>query len=172
MTPQNNFRVFLNGSLILGGLGGVADTTSCKVGQAFEDALKDKILAKEGMRTEYFLELVSEAVYSSGLPDRILEVQKLDNFDIEGAIHAYYNVISQPCKICKELGDHLAKRFSTLHSISMEESLKIVRDYLVAATAKDLSMMISFRPRIDGNRESPYSFVSLKSTNQVFDYKV
>ncbi|XP_019174826.1 PREDICTED: inositol-pentakisphosphate 2-kinase-like [Ipomoea nil] len=171
MTPQNNFRVFLNGCLILGGLGGVADTTSCKVGQAFEDALEDKILAREGMRTECFLELVSEAVFSSGLPDQILQVQKLDNFDIEGAIHAYYDVVSQPCTICQELGDHLSKRFTALHSISMEESLKIVRDYLIAATAKDLSMMISFRPRIDENRESPYSFVSLKSTNQNFDYK-
>lgn len=49
--------------------------------------------------------------------------------------------------------------------------MKIVRNYLIAATAKDLSMMISFRPREDGSVESPYSMVSLESTNQSFDYK-
>lgn len=172
MTPQNNFRVFVNGCLIFGGLGGGAESTNSKTGQAFEDALKNIIFAKEGMRTNYFLELISEAVFSSGLLNRLLEVQKLDIFDIEGAIHVYYNVISQPCMVCRDLGNDLSKRFNTLHSISMEESWKILRDYLIAATAKDLSMMISFRPREDGKRESSYSLVSLKSTNQNFDYKV
>ncbi|KAH0744693.1 hypothetical protein KY290_032686 [Solanum tuberosum] len=134
-TPQNNFRVFLDGSLILGGLGGGADTTSSEVGEAFENLLKNVIQAQEGMRTHYFLELISKTVCSSGLLDRLLEVQKLDTTDIE------------------------------------EESLKIVRDYLIAATAKDLSMIISFRPREAGNVESPYNIVSLESTNQSFDYK-
>ncbi|KAJ8555561.1 hypothetical protein K7X08_013057 [Anisodus acutangulus] len=52
-----------------------------------------------------------------------------------------------------------------------DESLTIVRNCLIAATAKDLSMMISFRPREDESVESPYSMVSLESTNQSFDYK-
>ncbi|VFQ94205.1 unnamed protein product [Cuscuta campestris] len=32
--------------------------------------------------------------------------------------------------------------------------------------------MISFKPQKDGNSESAYSLVSLKSTNQHFNYKV
>ncbi|XP_009792964.1 inositol-pentakisphosphate 2-kinase-like [Nicotiana sylvestris] len=171
-TPQNNFRVFLDGSLIIGGLGGGADTTSCEVGKAFENSLKHVIQAEEGMRTQYFLELISKTVCSSELLNRLLEVQKLDTTDIEGAIHAYYNVISQPCMVCGQLDkDQSSKRYNSLHSMSMEESLKIVRDYLIAATAKDLSMIISFRPREAGNVETPYSIVSLESTNQSFDYK-
>lgn len=171
-TPQNNFRVFLDGSLIFGGLGGGADTTSCEVGKAFEDSLKHVIQAEEGMRTQYFLELISKTVCSSELLNRLLEVQKLDTTDIEGAIHPYYNVISQPCMVCGQLDkDQSSKRYNSLHSMSMEESLKIVRDYLIAATAKDLSMIISFRPREAGNVETPYSIVSLESTNQSFDYK-
>ncbi|KAK4342499.1 hypothetical protein RND71_038315 [Anisodus tanguticus] len=171
-TPQNNFRVFLDGSLIIGGLGGGADTTSCEVGEAFENSLKYVIHAEEGMRTQYFLEIISNAVCSSGLLDRLLEVQKLDTTDIEGAIHAYYNIISQPCMVCEQLDkDQSSNRYISLHSISMEESLKIVRDYLIAATAKDLSMIISFRPREAGDVESPYSIVSLESTNQSFDNK-
>ncbi|CAL5384066.1 unnamed protein product [Camellia sinensis] len=96
-TPQNNFRVFLNDSLIFGGLGGGADITSCMIGNAFEDVLKCVIQADDGLRTTNFLQLVTEAVSRSGLLDRLLEVQKLDIFDIEGAIHAYYDVVSQPC---------------------------------------------------------------------------
>lgn len=171
-TPQNNFRVFLNGSLILGGLGGNADTTSCEIGKTFENALKGVIHAVDGKRTQCLLDLISETIFSSGLLNKVLEVQKLDSADIEGAIHAYYNIISQPCMVCKQLAeDQSSKRYNSLHSISEDESLKIVRNYLIAATAKDLSVMISFRPREDGSAESPYSMVSLESTNQSFDYK-
>ncbi|KAL7203552.1 hypothetical protein ACSBR2_016766 [Camellia fascicularis] len=171
-TPQNNFRVFLNGSLIFGGLGGGADITSCMIGNAFEDVLKCVIQADDGLRTTNFLQLVTEAVSRSGLLDRLLEVQKLDIFDIEGAIHAYYDVVSQPCIACRDLGeDKLSGRYAYLHSMPLDKSLKIVRDYLIAATAKDLSMMISFRPREDGDVESSYSGVFLESTNQSFDYK-
>ncbi|CAH9077839.1 unnamed protein product [Cuscuta europaea] len=172
LTPQNNFRVFLDGSLIFGGLGGVAEPTTSKVCEALEDALKNIILAEEGMRTNCFLELISEAVLSSGVLNRLLEVQKLDVFDIEGAIHVYYNVISQPCMVCRELGSGFSKRYDTLHSISMEESGKILRDFLIATTAKDLGVMISFKLQEDGKGKSSYNHVSLKSTNQNFDYKV
>lgn len=172
-TPQNNFRVFLNGSLILGGLGGNADATSSEVGETFENALKCVIQAVDGKRTQCFLDLISETIFSSGLLNKVLEVQKLDNADIEGAIHAYYNVISHPCMVCNKRSaeDQFSKRYNSLHSISKDESLKLVRNYLIAATAKDLSVMISFRPREDGSVESPHSMVSLESTNQSFDYK-
>jgi hypothetical protein len=52
----------------------------------------------------------------------------------------------------------------------MDESLKIAKDYLIAATAKDCSLMISFRPMKDGAFGSPH--VYLQSTNQSFNYKV
>ncbi|VFR03627.1 unnamed protein product [Cuscuta campestris] len=172
MTPQNNFRVFLNGSLKFGGLGGVAEATNAKDSQEFEDVLKNIILAEEGLRTKYFLGLISEALLSSEILNRLLEVQKLDILDIEGVIHVYYNFISQPCMVCRELGSGMSKRFDTLHSLSTEESGKILRDYLIATTAKDLGIMISFKPQKDGNSKSAYSLVSLKSTNQHFNYKV
>ncbi|KAL6995715.1 Inositol-pentakisphosphate 2-kinase [Sarracenia purpurea var. burkii] len=171
VTPQNNFRVFLNGSLIYGGLGGGADGTGYKIGEAFEDALRCMIWADDGQRTTNFLRLVTEAVFGSGLLDRLLKVQKFDIFDIEGAIHAYYDIVTQPCMVCRDLGKDESNRYTYLHSLPLDESLKIVRDYLIAATAKDLSMMISFRPREDGNTESQYGGVFLKSTSQTFDYK-
>ncbi|PPD79531.1 hypothetical protein GOBAR_DD23556 [Gossypium barbadense] len=174
-TPQNNFRVFLNGSIVFGGLGGGAGSTTVLVGEAFEDSLKDVIKADDGMCKTSFIQLVAETVYSSGVLDQLLEVQKLDAYDIEGAIHAYYNIISQPCMVCRELSkDKLSNRHTSLHSIPLEESLKIVKDYLISATVKDCSLMISFRPMVDGDvlSESSHSTVYLGSTKQVFEYKV
>ncbi|GMI82538.1 hypothetical protein like AT1G22100 [Hibiscus trionum] len=171
-TPQNNFRVFFNGSIVFGSLGGGTDRTTALVGEAFEDTLKNIIQAENGQRTTSFIQLVAETIYASGALDKLLEVQKLDTHDIEGAIHAYYNITSQPCMVCRELSkDKLSCRYTSLHSIPLDESLKIVKDYLIAATAKDCSLMISFRPKEDGRLPS-HNTVYLGSTDQVFEYKV
>ncbi|GAB4846568.1 Inositol-pentakisphosphate 2-kinase, variant 3 [Ancistrocladus abbreviatus] len=170
--PQNNLRVFLNGSLIYGGLGGGTNGTSFIKGEEFEDYIKCFIQGEDGLRTESFVELVAETVFRLGVLDRLLEVQKLDNFDIEGAIHAYYNIVSQPCLVCKSFGEEKQLcRYSHLHSIPLDESMKIVKNYLIAATAKDCSLMISFRPREDRNSESLYSSVYLEPTKQRFEFK-
>ncbi|XP_068641734.1 inositol-pentakisphosphate 2-kinase-like [Aristolochia californica] len=172
ITPQNNFRIFLNGSLIFGGLGGGMDVVKSKSSDLFEDLTGGIIHAEYGQRLSRFLELVSETIFKSGLMDRLLKVQKLDQFDVEGAIHAYYNIISQPCIVCKCNNEvDLSDKCSFLHSISMQESAKIVREYLIAATAKDCSLMISFRPRSCGNLTSDFEFVHLEPSNQTFDYK-
>lgn len=171
-TPQNNFRVFLNGSLVFGQLGGIAHATNLVVSEAFEDALKSVIKADNGQRTKNFLQLVSDTVCESGVLDQLLEVQKLDKFDIEGAVHAYYDIISESCAVCKEVsGDEGSHMYTSLHSIPLDESLKIVKDYLIAATAKDCSLMITFTPHEEGDSESPYTKIYLEATNQIFDYK-
>ncbi|CAL1355812.1 unnamed protein product [Linum trigynum] len=172
-TPQNNFRVFLNGSLILGGLGGGTSKTNTVIEQTFEDALKGVIQATKGSRTASFMQLIAETVHHSGVLDQLLKVQKLDHLDIEGVIHAYYNLVSKPCMVCKDLNEAKALHgCESLHSIPMDESLKIVKDYLIAAIAKDCSMMISFAPTDDVDVGSQYSSVRIPSTNQKFDYKV
>ncbi|CAN0875014.1 Inositol-pentakisphosphate 2-kinase [Linum grandiflorum] len=171
-TPQNNFRVFLNGSLIFGGLGGGISKTNTAIEQAFEDTLKSTIQAGEGSRASSLMQLVAETVHRSRVLDQLLKAQKLDLSDIEGAIHAYYNVLSKPCMVCRNLNEaKLLHTCASLHSIPMDKSLKIVKDYLIAATAKDCSLMISFTPS-DGNGGSQYNSIHLPSTNQKFDYKV
>ncbi|MFS7962660.1 putative inositol-pentakisphosphate 2-kinase [Helianthus anomalus] len=169
LTPQNNFRVFLDGRLVFGSLGGEVDDTNTQIAEAFEDTLKGFFKTNDdgGMRIPEFLQLVAGAVSESGILDRLLQVQKLDAFDIEGAIHAYYDVVSQPCAVCKEL------QTDGYHSIPFDQSLKIVRDFLISLTAKDLSLMISFRPTPKGNSQSPpyAGTLYLESLNQSFDYK-
>lgn len=170
--PQNIFRVFLNGTLIVGALGGSTKSTNDGICDAFEDALKSIINADDGLRTPSFLQLVAETVSHSGVLDKLLQVQKLDSYDIEGVIHAYYNIISQPCKICKELDGDKVSQYTSMHSLTLEESLEIVKNYVIAATAKDCSLMICIRPKGEEDSGASYASVKLQSTNQVFDYKV
>ncbi|XP_022952004.1 inositol-pentakisphosphate 2-kinase-like [Cucurbita moschata] len=170
-TPQNNFRVFLNGSLIFGALGGSAENTDVIVGEAFEDALKSDVRADIGLCTTSLLQLVTETLYKSGVLDRLLEVQKLDSLDIEGAIHAYYDVISEPCVVCGQLNeDEELHRYASLHSLPLDQSLRIVKNFLIAATAKDCSLMISFRRRVCEEWGSSNNTIRLEP-GKFFDYK-
>ncbi|XP_018447056.1 inositol-pentakisphosphate 2-kinase [Raphanus sativus] len=175
-TPQNNFRVFLNGSLVFGGLGGGTCKTTSKVEQDFEHILKDIIKTKDGPRANHFIELVAETVYTSGVLDHLLDVQKLDKYNIEGAIHVYYDLINQPCKVCKELEKSTkssASQFSSMHLIPMDEKVNVLKEFLISATAKDCSVMISFRSTNDViSRSSSHSNLHLESAKQEFDYKV
>ncbi|KAF3778756.1 hypothetical protein EJ110_NYTH39994, partial [Nymphaea thermarum] len=177
-TPQNNFRVFLDGLLIYGGWGGYSEATyslmdACERGKEFVSMLDGVIKASNDMRLSSFIELVTEAFHHSRVLNKLLEVQKLDLFDIKGAIHAYYDIISQPCNICKNLHDEeMIQRCSFFHSLPLEESLKIVREYLISVTAKDCSVMISFQPRRAGEMDDIYDSIYLTSTSQSFNYKV
>ncbi|KAG6531291.1 inositol-pentakisphosphate 2-kinase IPK1-like [Zingiber officinale] len=169
-SPQNNFRIFMNGALIYGGLGGGADNNSV-LSPKTENAIAD-LIAASGLQLVSLLELTAEILLRSEILHRLLATQKMDILDIEGAIHLYYNIISQPCSVCKNLSKaEVLHKYSSLHSLPWEESLKIVGDYLIAATAKDCSLMISFRPSEDGHSASNHDTVFSKSSNQSYDYK-
>lgn len=168
--PGNNFRIFFNGSLIFGCLGGSMDTRAARSHE--ENKNIDALLMASGLQLASFIELLAEALLKSAVLDKLLAAQKLDIFDIEGAIHVYYNIVSDPCSVCKDMIDgELLHLYSSLHSLSLEESLKIVREYLIAATAKDCSLMISFKPTDVGATTTENSSIFLESCSKSFDYK-
>ncbi|KAI5010504.1 hypothetical protein ZWY2020_012641 [Hordeum vulgare] len=167
-TPQNNFRIFVNGSLGFGGMGGGADKV---LANETEKCLED-LRKVSGLQLSDFIELLSEAISKSGVLDKLLATQKLDDHDIEGAIHLYYNIISQPCVVCKNITDaELLHKYSVLHSLPLDKSCKIVREFLISATAKDCSLMMCFRPRECERADSEYDSVFLQSVNRAYDYK-
>jgi inositol-pentakisphosphate 2-kinase len=126
-----------------------------------------------GLQPTDFVELLSDAILNSGALDKLLATQKLDDHDIEGAIHLYYNIINQPCLICKSItDDELLCKYSSLHSLSFDKSCEIVRNFLIAATAKDCSLIMCFRARECEATDSEYDSVFLKSVNRTYDYKV
>ncbi|EOA35203.1 hypothetical protein CARUB_v10020353mg [Capsella rubella] len=176
-TPQNNFQVFLNGSLVFGGFrSGICKTTST-VELAFENILKDFIKTEDegGIRANSFIELVAETVYASGALDQLLNVQKLDKYSIEGVIHAYYDLIDQPCKACQELeNSKLSNPFGSMHAMPQDEKVNILKGFLISSTAVDCSVMVSFRSTETGlsRSSSPHGKLYLESTKQEFEYKV
>ncbi|KAJ1273297.1 hypothetical protein BS78_06G269400 [Paspalum vaginatum] len=167
-TPQNNFRIFVNGSLVFGGMGGGVDN----VHPDDMDKCIEDLSNVSGLELPDFTELLSETIFKSGVLGKLLTTQQLDDHDIEGAIHLYYNIMSQPCSVCKNITDvELLRKYTLLHSLPLDKSLKIVRDFLISATAKDCSLMISFRPRESGTTDSEYDSVFLESAKQTYEYK-
>ena len=86
----------MNGSLGFGGMGGGADTVHP---DETEKCLED-LRKVSGLQLSDFIELLSEAISKSGVLDKLLATQKLDDHDIERATHLHYNIIFHPFLIC------------------------------------------------------------------------
>ncbi|KAF6155010.1 hypothetical protein GIB67_035757 [Kingdonia uniflora] len=85
------------------GLACTIDSIRSIVGGEFEDTLECIIRADCGFHLNSFLQLVAETILISRVLGQLLEAQKLDFIEIKGAIHAYYNVISQHCKMDEDM---------------------------------------------------------------------
>jgi len=119
---------------------------------------------------------VASALNKSKVLDQLLRVQKLDAYDIEGAILTYQKFIGmtddaddgpdaavtttsragsdtvESGSTCVENlaledeSEHTKRDKAWIKSLSWEESRCVVRNFLIAATAKDCGLMITLRP--------------------------
>eukprot|EP00898_Chlorokybus_atmophyticus_P001280 jgi/Chlat1/2152/Chrsp17S00187 len=93
-----------------------------------------------GQRVEVLQRVVAEVLRREALLTRLLEAQRLDKYDIEGAIQVYKRLSGDDnCLITQQ--EH-----PVLASLTQEQSRAVLRDFLVAATAKDCSVMLALRP--------------------------
>ncbi|KAJ7523133.1 hypothetical protein O6H91_18G039100 [Diphasiastrum complanatum] len=207
-TPQNNLRVFIDGTKLFSGVGeGAKAEVECMrddegVLQIIEDSLEGFIPLPLGERFKTLQALITELLYRSDMLNRLLAVQKLDNYDIEGAIHIYYDILETKCNVClsssqlsgKRVDDVASMTFvkgeqltvnsslhndmknqqteavAQLHSLSVEEKKKIIRDFLIAATAKDCSIILALQPVSSFTDER--SIICCPVTKQQYFYKM
>lgn len=174
-TPQNNVRVFLEGEQVFGA---PADGQSIdEEVSSLEEKLAAVSVAPEGERVSVFQRLVASALNKSKALDQLLRVQKLDTYDIEGAILAYDKFMdmadnadaddsSEAVSTSSENGksingscftriDNLAleaegelknRDKEWIKSLTWEQSCCVVRNFLIAGTAKDCGLMLTLRP--------------------------
>ncbi|KAG0613140.1 hypothetical protein M758_6G079400 [Ceratodon purpureus] len=193
-TPQNNIRVFLEGEEVFGGPvdGGSTD----ELVTSLEKKLAGVSVAPEGERVPEFQRLVASALNKSKVLDQLLRVQKLDAYDIEGAILAYKKfmemtddadadgvatTLSRSETRVENLalepdGEHKKRDMAWIESLSWDESRRVVRNFLISATAKDCGLMITLRP-LNNSHGTPFpvrsaSIVTCPTTGQQYICKV
>ncbi|GAQ85921.1 Inositol polyphosphate kinase [Klebsormidium nitens] len=138
--PQNNLRVFINGEAIKRTSRESSEDTGALAG--LEEALEGFCETADGLRVEVLKELLVQRLAGSILLERLRSAQMLDRFDIEGVIHLYWALCGSPSDRVapKELPD-ATKR---LLSLPRESQLDVLREFLIAATAKDCGLMLTF----------------------------
>lgn len=155
--PQNNLRVFVDGKACHTSLLN-ADIEVPKWAPV-DEALKSCMSCSKGGRLKALKGLVSELLFGTDALKNLLAAQKLDTYDIEGVIHAYNKIAEQHSDVfpdCTNMGNMNDADESSDHSqlidfdknikdFDLAESRKVVRDYLIAATAKDCSLMLTFQ---------------------------
>ncbi|CAM6117342.1 unnamed protein product [Calypogeia fissa] len=167
-TPQNNLRIFLNGEEIFG-----ASKNDKLSIIHFDNVLEGFVPAQAGERVQAFQNFVTDLLLKSDILHKLLAVQRLDYYDIEGAIQVYdrflsyqnrlsespkTDEISSTGKGTEELRQvwetisyrdeclQLSEKKTHASSASVEDCQNILRDFLISATAKDCGLMLSLQP--------------------------
>lgn len=173
-TPQNNLRVFVGGSII-DTLTSDSNPDSAN-GQNLREALKRCMSCEdESDPVEVVKELVAQSLYDTNVLRNLLAAQKLDTLDIEGAIHAYRKVTHSKAidgNMSSKLDKSKNQSADFLDGMSLSECRELVRNYLIAATAKDCSLMLTFQQVPDSGIENANKLISSSKTRNPFRLKI
>jgi len=151
-TPQNNFRMFIDGKMIY------PDENGKGSPEDFAELLPQSLVSVDTV-----LETLCEILSREPLLHRIKSMQELDDCDIEGVWPVYQQVLARNETI-QPLDDkeiiEKRPRPSTLPE-DKESQHDLIRRFLLSATAKDCSVMIAMKPAGDliseETQESPPS---------------
>ncbi|CAI7803171.1 unnamed protein product [Closterium sp. NIES-54] len=100
-------------------------------------------------RVDALLSLATECLVQCGALEKLLAAQKLDKWDIEGTIHAYNEFMKQRTSTTSAPPAAAAAAAEVPKEIT-EDCRKVLRDFLIAATAKDCGIMLALRAAIPG----------------------
>ncbi|GJP84617.1 hypothetical protein CLOP_g14672 [Closterium sp. NIES-67] len=103
-------------------------------------------------RVDALLALATECLVQSGAMEKLLAAQKLDTWDVEGTIHAYNQFIKETGEATAAAAAAAAAASDDRGSLSeiTKDCRKVLRDFLIAATAKDCGIMLALRAAIPG----------------------
>ncbi|KJE91357.1 hypothetical protein CAOG_02501 [Capsaspora owczarzaki ATCC 30864] len=199
--PQNNVRVFRNGRAILtGDKAPPADSNSRAYIAELDRHLVDLVPAAaddsdaQPPHVQTFVSLLAEILLQEPLLQRLQAAQRLDHLDIEGLKGLYDSVIERhPVGQDHWLWDgrfdapewsrvvqQALARSSTAPSLSvhdvaalsLDEKAAIIAEYLLAATVKDCSIMVSVQ-RLSTPSEDPAThFKHITHSGTRFRYHV
>ncbi|KAI5079614.1 hypothetical protein GOP47_0005093 [Adiantum capillus-veneris] len=179
--PQNNLRVFVGGSIIDAVF--CDSSPDCANWQALNEALQSCIFSENKVEpVELLKELVAQSLYETNALRNLLAAQKLDSLDIEGAIHAYEKVSYSKCmdnlkETTLDIDDGPSlKSVDLVDGMSLSECRQVVRNYLIAATAKDCSLMLTFQQvpnfKAEDAEVEHYKLISSSKSRYPFVFKI
>ena len=182
--PQNNLRVFRSGVEIFGGEknkrsevpGGNANTLD-----ELEVGLEGFVDAPLGNRRACLRNILTDALSHADAMQSLLAAQKLDCYDIEGVMSIYNKHVLQnnsfrikdggQSSIEAEAKTNTKSRLD-IDNLTTAERRKVLQNFLIATTAKDCGLMITFKPLADSHLHVSSQATVCEASGAKFSYKV
>ncbi|PRP81985.1 hypothetical protein PROFUN_10479 [Planoprotostelium fungivorum] len=143
--PQNNLKIFCGRDLLLAGALGGGDSTVSGEGMKLLDRY---FTVDEGEgKLHHLKELIVQLLYHSDILQNLKRVQNLDRIG-PAAAETIHNLLQE--------------RREGVDSDDLAEKEQKLRDFMVAATAKDCSIMLTIFPIRAGGEEVPSPFKTLR----------
>mmetsp|Transcript_23130 Transcript_23130/g.50520 ORF Transcript_23130/g.50520 Transcript_23130/m.50520 type:complete len:422 (+) Transcript_23130:97-1362(+) len=154
-TPQNNFRMFVDGALVF------PDKKGHGSKQGLEEILKKYPQVRGGV--DGLLTELAEVLVREPLLDRIKKVQMLDDCDIEGTWPLYQKIVERnervlPLADGKAIFPRDPPKQPPTDAVTQHDT---VRRFMLSCTAKDCSVMLSLKPTGGADKKTSIGETSL-----------
>ncbi|KYR01821.1 hypothetical protein DLAC_01834 [Tieghemostelium lacteum] len=151
--PQNNLKIYIDGELAFtGSLGGGNDLSKEEsiqmIGSLFRPTLS----------TQSLCELVSAILSRESILSNLKSVQLYDELDIEAIYYLYCKLNQIPNTIGYQLNSQ-----SKLDQLTNDQIREYISRFLISATVKDCSIMLSFNNNSKFNSDTIQSFKFINS---------
>eukprot|EP01132_Coremiostelium_polycephalum_P002107 gene2107-2596_t len=169
LEPQNNLKLYYNGSLSFTGSLGGGKTDDSDINLNSISHLLNELFQNNGDGIESLSNIIATILQKEHVLDSLQKIQKYDDIDIEG-IHYLYNKQLQSNRYIAGGGIiDSVELYKDLEKLTSVEIDKKINDFLISSTVKDCSIMISFistNPTIESNNQSSSKFVKIQNQSK------